>query len=117
MFSIAFGIQSCSQKKNNFLNRFFHNTNARWNGYFNATEAYKVGKTKIKTGHKENYRKLLPLYIYGDEEMASTVQTDMDVVIKKCSRVIEYHSMDIKGKEYVKWIDDCWLLIGKAYFY
>jgi len=117
MFSIAFGIQSCSQKKNNFLNRFFHNTNARWNGYFNATEAYKIGKAKIKTGHKENYRKLLPLYIYGDEEMASTVQTDMDVVIKKCSRVIEYHSMDIKGKEYVKWIDDCWLLIGKAYFY
>lgn len=110
-------IQSCSQKKNTFLNRFFHNTNARWNGYFNAMEAYKKGKEKIKTGHKENYRKLLPLYLYGDESMASTVQGDMDIVIKKCSRVIEYHSMDIKGKERVKWIDDCWILIGKAYFY
>lgn len=117
VFSIMLGIQSCSQKKNNFLNRFFHNTNARWNGYFNATEAYKTGKGKINSGHKENYRKLLPLYIYGDEEMATTVQADMDLVIKKCSRVIEYHSMDIKGKEYVKWIDDCWMLIGKAYFY
>ncbi|MCH9823522.1 MAG: hypothetical protein K0U33_09290, partial [Bacteroidetes bacterium] len=85
------GIQSCSQKKNNFLNRFFHNTNARWNGYFNATDAYKTGKGKINSGHKENYRKLLPLYIYGDEEMATTVQADMDLVIKKCSRVIEYH--------------------------
>ncbi len=111
------GAQSCSQKKNNFLNRFFHNTNARWNGYFNAKEAYKAGKEKIKSGHKENYRALLPLYIYGDEQMAGTVQSDMDVVIKKCSRVIEYHSMDIKGKERVKWIDDCWMLIGKAYFY
>ncbi len=117
MFSIMLGMQSCSQKKNNFLNRFFHNTNARWNGYFKASEAYKLGKEKIKTGHKENYRKLLPLYIYGDDEMASAVQTDMDVVIKKCSRVIEYHSMDIKGMEYVKWIDDCWMLIGRAYFY
>ena len=111
------GVQSCSQKKNNFLNRFFHTTNARWNGYFNANEAYKEGKEKIKTGHKENYRKLLPLYVYGDEAMAASVQSDMDVVIKKCSRVIEYHSMDIKGKERVKWIDDCWMLIGKAYFY
>lgn len=108
---------SCSQKKNNFLNRFFHNTNARWNGYFNAMEAYKKGSDKIESGYKENYRKLLPLYIYGDKEMAKTVQADMDVVIKKCSRVIEYHSMDIKGKEHCKWIDDCWMLIGQAYFH
>ncbi|MGB1932708.1 MAG: tetratricopeptide repeat protein, partial [Flavobacteriales bacterium] len=27
------------------------------------------------------------------------------------------HSMLIKGKEYNCWIDDCYLLIGKAYFY
>ena len=25
--------------------------------------------------------------------------------------------MLIKGKEYNKWVDDCYLLIGKAYFY
>ncbi|MCB0479934.1 MAG: tetratricopeptide repeat protein [Flavobacteriales bacterium] len=107
----------CSQKKNNFLNRFFHNTNSRWNGLFNAKEAYKSGMAKLEDSHKENYRELLPLYIYGTEEEAQAIQGDMETVIKKCSRVIEYHSMDIKGKEYCKWIDESWMLIGKAYFF
>ncbi|MGB0403078.1 MAG: tetratricopeptide repeat protein [Salibacteraceae bacterium] len=90
---------------------------AKYNGYFNANEEYKKGILKINQGHKENYRELLPLFVIGDEEMAKSVQTEMEVVIKKCSRVIQYHSMDIKGKEYCKWIDDSWLLIGKAYFF
>ena len=72
---------------------------------------------KLNESRKENYRELLPLYVYGTEAEAQAIQGDMEVVIKKCSRVIEYHSMDIKGKEYCKWIDESWMYIGKAYFY
>lgn len=91
--------------------------NARYNGYFNANEEYKKGIKKVKDGHKENYRERLPLFVIGNEEMAKSVQTEMEIAIKKCSRVIQYHSMDIKGKENCKWIDDAWMLIGQAYFY
>ena len=41
----------------------------------------------------------------------------MDKAIRKGSIVIQRHSMKIKGKEYCKWIDDNYLLVGKAYFY
>ena len=41
----------------------------------------------------------------------------MDKAIRKGSVVIQRHSMKIKGKEYCKWIDDNYLMIGKAYFY
>lgn len=41
----------------------------------------------------------------------------MDKAIKKGSIVIQRHSMNIKGKEYCKWIDDSYFLVGKAYFY
>ncbi|MBD79096.1 MAG: hypothetical protein CL840_09270 [Crocinitomicaceae bacterium] len=99
------------------MTRSYHNINAKYNGYFNAKEEYKKGVLKVENGHKENYRELLPLFVIGDKEMAKSVQTEMDVVIKKSSRVIQFHSMNIKGKEYCKWIDDTWILIGKAYFY
>ena len=41
----------------------------------------------------------------------------MDKAIKKGSIVIQRHSIKIDGKEYCKWIDDNYLMIGKAYFY
>ena len=41
----------------------------------------------------------------------------MDKAIKKGSIVIQKHSMKIKGKEYCKWIDDNYLMVGKSYFY
>ena len=41
----------------------------------------------------------------------------MDKAIQKGSVVIQKHSINIKGKEYCKWIDDNYLLVGRAYFY
>ncbi len=41
----------------------------------------------------------------------------MDRAIEKAGIAIQRHSMFIKNVEYNKWIDDCYLLIGKAQFY
>ena len=41
----------------------------------------------------------------------------MDRAIQKGSVVIQRHSIKIKGREYCKWIDDNYLMVGKAYFY
>ena len=41
----------------------------------------------------------------------------MDKAIQKGSIVIQKHSIKIRGKEYCRWIDDNYLMVGKAYFY
>lgn len=108
---------SCSTKKNTFTRRAYHQTTAHYNGYFNALEIMKASEQKIVSNHKEDYTEILPLFLYGDESMSKSLYPDMDIVIKKCSKVISRHSMFIKGVEYNKWMDDAYLLVAKAYFY
>jgi tetratricopeptide (TPR) repeat protein len=107
----------CSTKKNTFITRTFHNTTAKYNGYFNANEIVKTGVAGIESSHIDDYEKILPLFVYGDEEQARGLYPQMDEAIKKSSEVIDRHSMVFRDKEYCKWIDDNYLLIGKASFY
>ena len=60
---------------------------------------------------------ILPIYVVPDEDGQKNLSPSMDEIIEKCSTVIDRHSMDIKKKEYNKWIDDNFFLIGKANFY
>lgn len=116
LFALAASLFSCSTQKNTWINRNYHNVNAKFNGYFNGNESFEEGMFKLRNAHKENYKKVLPIFIDGDETTAKSVFPEMDKAIKKCSKVIQRHSMDIRGVEYCKWIDNSYLLIGKAYF-
>jgi len=115
-FSV-FLIWGCSQEKNTFINRGYHNVTSKFNGYYNGREKIREGVKKLESNYKEDYKSLLPLFIYGTEEDAKGVTPEMDLAIEKFSRVIEMHSMSIGGKEYCKWIDDTYMGIGKANFY
>jgi tetratricopeptide (TPR) repeat protein len=114
---------SCSTEKNKWLNRGYHRMTARYNGYFNANEKIKESLNNFRSSYKEDYTKILPVYIYADQESASSLNSDMDKAIEKTSRVIKRHSMPSgekniqKKEEWNKWIDDNWLLMGQAYFY
>ncbi|NQY68189.1 MAG: tetratricopeptide repeat protein [Flavobacteriales bacterium] len=110
-------LTACSTKKNTFATRSYHNITSKYNGYFYAKENLKAGKQKIEKSYKDNYTQLLPLYINGDSKAAKSVYPEMDKAIEKASNVIQRHSIYIKKKEYCRWIDDCYLLIGKASFY
>lgn len=120
----AFSIlASCSTEKNKWLNRGYHRMTARYNGYFNANEKIKEALNNFRNQYKEDYTKILPVYIYADQETAPSLNSDMDKAIEKTSRVIKRHSMPSgeknskKKEEWNKWIDDNWLLMGQAYFY
>ena len=115
-FSV-FLILGCSQEKNTFINRGYHNVTSKFNGYYNGREKIREGVKKLESNYKEDYKSLLPLFVYGTEEDAKGVTPEMDLAIEKFSRVIEMHSMSIGGKEYCKWIDDTYMGIGKANFY
>ena len=109
-------ISSCSTKKKSWVNKQYHNTTARYNGYFNGNESLKKGVKRIHLNHKDDYTSILPVYKEIDLKNSNT-QSYMDKAIKKGSVVIQRHSMKIRGKEYCKWIDDSYFLVGKAYFY
>ncbi|MBC7864164.1 MAG: hypothetical protein IAF38_14400, partial [Bacteroidia bacterium] len=118
----GFILSDCTNKKNTFITRGFHNLTSHYNGFYWATESIKDGVYKIETGYKEDYSKTLPLFIYPDNSSSKTIYPEMDKAIKKSSLVIQRHAIiDKKTKKEVygavKWIDDNWLVVGKAHFY
>jgi tetratricopeptide (TPR) repeat protein len=112
-----FFLGSCKTTKNKFFNKAYHKTTTRYNWYFNAKESYKSGVNRLETQHKDDFNELLSIYPLGTDKDAQSISPQMDKALKKCAQAISKHSMLIKGKEYNRWIDDCYLLIGKAYFY
>ena len=114
---LLLAFSSCSTRKNTFPNRAFHNTTARFNVLFNGKEAMKAGEAELETKVKDNYTTLLPIYNYPPQNELGLILPHMDRVIQKSSKCIYKHSMYIRGKEYVKYIDNAYFLMGKAYFY
>lgn len=116
-FVIATTFLSCSTKKNTFTRRTYHNLTAHYNAYWNGNEAFKEGLRTLDKNVPDNYTTVLPVYKYGTKQQAQSIGPNMDRAIEKGSKVILRHSMYIKRVEHVKWIDDSYLLIGKAYLY
>lgn len=110
-------LYSCSTKKNTFTRRTFHNLTTHYNVYWNGNESFKQGVSDLNAAIRDNYNKILPVFNYGTPEEAKKVSTRMDRAIEKATIGIRRHSMVFKSKEYNKWIDDCFMLIGKAQFY
>jgi len=117
LLSILLVISSCSTKKKSWVNRQYHNTTAKFNGYFNGNESVRLGVKKLHEKHIDDFTDILSVYPTGDLKKAKKTHSYMDKAIKKGSIVIQRHSMKIKGKEYCKWIDDNYFMVGKSYFY
>ncbi len=110
-------LYSCSTKKNTWSRRAYHNVSTHYNIWWNGNEAFKAGKAVLNNSVTDNYTSILPVYNYGTPEEARKIYSDMDRAIEKAGVAIPRHSMYFSKKEYNKWIDDCYLLIGKAQFY
>lgn len=112
---------ACSQKKNTFLSRNYHNLTSRYNGYFYARENMKEGLNKLYASYEDDYSQLLPLFRLPNSASTKGCYTELDKAIKKSTTCIERHViMDRGGSEIpgaVKWIDDNYLIIGRARYY
>jgi tetratricopeptide (TPR) repeat protein len=117
------GLWGCSNKKDGTAGRVYHNMTAHYNGYFNADELVEKGEKTIRTAHKDDYDKLLPIFIYGTDEQAKATFPDMEKAIAKCEKVINKHTIkddskkDKKRPELNKWIDENYMVVGRAHFY
>lgn len=115
-------VASCSQTKNTLMHRGWHNMNARYNGYFYSRENIKETVKKVEKAHKDDFTKMIPLFMYPDNQSAKSYYADFDKTIKKSSVVIQRHTiMNKKSKKEIpnacRWIDENYQLIGQAHFY
>lgn len=125
---------ACSTKKNTGLSRFYHGLTTKYNILFNGTESYKSGVKAYKESYTDDYSQVLPIFIYGDEELAHGTKPQMDRTIEKSTKSIRLHSITKKPekgkgdlsekdkafyskKEFNAYIDDAYLIMGKAFFY
>lgn len=95
----------------------YHNLTAHYNAYWNGNESLKKGLEQLDAIIMEDYSRVLPVYNIGNSQQINSISGQLDRAIEKASMVIQDHSMKFKSKEYNKWVDDSYLLIGKAYFY
>ncbi len=93
----------------NALGKAYHNTTARYNGYFNANVLLTESIAKLDDQHVDNYTKILDVFKYAAVEDAQTVAGDLDEAIKKSSVVITLHRPG-------NWTDDSYLLIAKSQY-
>lgn len=125
----------CSAQKNTGLSRAYHNLTAKYNVLFNGQESYNKGLEKIEKEFSDDYSEILPIFIYSGKDAVATASADMDRAIKKCAKLITLHSITAKPKvkdkknlteeqrvffskkEYNAFVDDAYLLMGKAHFY
>ena len=114
---------ACSTEKNTFINRTYHGTTARYNGYFNANELLRLSLGSFRSSLKENYYLTLPLEPLPDEKQVVGMYPAIDTAIVKCTKVIQKHCMPSndrpskKKEEHNPWIDENWTTIGVASFY
>jgi tetratricopeptide (TPR) repeat protein len=132
---ITLVISGCSVEKNTGASRFYNSLISKYNIWFNGNEAYKAGVKKVKSTHRDDYSSIIPVFEYSAGESAMAAASDMERAAQKASKVIALHSItarpDEKGRrgdntrndefynrrEYNEWVDDSYILLGKAQFY
>ncbi len=110
-------LSGCSTKKNTLTRRMYHNLTSHYNIYFNGELAIQEGEDQLRTAVKDDYTKVLRVYNYGTQQNGMAMNSTMDRALEKASICVQKHSMNFGSRERVKWIDDAYLVMGKAHFY
>lgn len=107
-FAILLG--ACSAEKNTVASKAYHNLASHYNGYFYAKE----DMDKIEMGYlksmTDDYNRILRLYPKLDSNQSKNYEKEFQEVIKMASLAIQNHKNS-------KWVDDSYILIGKARLY
>ncbi|MCL2682735.1 MAG: hypothetical protein FWE63_04520 [Bacteroidales bacterium] len=108
---------ACSRTKNTWLNRNYHNTVAYYNILWNGLETFKELLIQIESFGYDNYSHVLRVFEYGS--ILDTAQTNEKTnrMIEKGTKAISKHSMQIRGVEHVRVMEQAYMLIGIGYFY
>ena len=104
------GSEKTADKKFTVPRNFYQNTVTHYNYYYNANNRVNTVIDRAKLSLKDDYTNLLAFYPYSLESTA-TQKTELDSVIYTSTAGILLH--DLRND----WIDNMYMLIGKAYFF
>ena len=110
-------LSGCSTKKNTLTRRMYHNLTSHYNIYWNGEKSLQDGDKQLRSTVKDDYTKVLRVYNYGSQQDGMTMNSTMDRALEKTSICVQKHSMNFGSRERVKWIDDAYLVMGKAHFF
>lgn len=132
-FIVALIFWGCSTRKNTWFRRNYHNLTAHYNVYFNGKESLKLGQKNIQDAIQDDYSLILPVFGDTEPEVKGIADSEMDRAIEKGTKLVKKHSIRKKPEkkkgnnsekykkwasqnEFNKWVDNAYLMIGKAYF-
>ena len=127
-------MSSCSTKKNTTQSRFWQSFTARYNTYFNGSQAFIDGSLEKENGNKDNHTEIIPLYTVSNKQSRELGKGNFSRAIEKAEKTIKQHSIKKKPewnkgrrktakdiewlsrREYNPFIWHAWLLLGKSQF-
>ena len=127
-------ITSCSTKKNTATTRWWHSFNARYNTYFNGSQAFIEGSLEKETGNHDDHTQLIPLYTVANKNSKTLGSSQFDRAIEKSEKAIRRHSIKtrpewnkrrrktqkdiewLSRREYNPFLWHAWILLGKSQF-
>jgi lipopolysaccharide biosynthesis regulator YciM len=104
------GSEKTADKKFTTTRRFIQNNVTHFNYFYNSNNRVNTILERAKASFKDDYSQLLPFYPFTLEN-TKTQKIDLDSVIISSTAGILLH--DLRSD----WVDNMYLLIGKAYFY
>ena len=107
---LVLALLSCSPERNTWASKAYHNTTAHFNGYYYALAEIEKVEDVILTSHTDDYNRILRLYPTFDSTLAKGFEKEVEEAVKMASVAIERHSNS-------KWVDDAYILVGKARMY
>ena len=123
---------SCSTKKNTAKSRWWQSFTARYNTYFNGSQAFIEGSLEKENGNKDNYTELIPLYTVGNKQSREIGSGNFNRAIEKSEKAIKLHSIKarpewkksrrktdkdiewLNRREYNPFMWRAWVLLGKS---
>ncbi|QOI96606.1 MAG: tetratricopeptide repeat protein [Flammeovirgaceae bacterium] len=103
-------LAACSSESNTWISRAFHNTTAHYNGYYYALEEVTKVEQAIQRNHRDDYNQILWLFPRLDSTFAKSYDKSIQEAVKMASIAIQRHPNS-------KWVDDAYILVGKARLY
>jgi tetratricopeptide (TPR) repeat protein len=109
-FLAFLALWACSSQSNTWTSKAFHNTTAHYNGYYYARDEIRKIENTIRNSQKDDYNRVLRLFPGLDSTLALSYENEIEETIKMASLAIQRHPNS-------KWVDDSYILVGKARLY
>ena len=107
---IAVIAASCSSERNTWTSKAYHNTTAHFNGYYYAAREIRKIEETIRKSEVDDYNRILRLFPTFDSTLAKGYDKEIQEAVKMASLAIQRHPNS-------KWVDDAYILVGKARMY